>query len=439
MNLTPGLNLSSAALQMVQTSRWNSRLAKCLAACFAAGPILLVFVPWTQNVAGQGRVIAYAPLERQQEVEAPIAGRIVDWHVQEGSVVRGGDALLEISDIDPNLTMRLEQEKSALMGKFNAYTNKVESYEQQIQSLEATRDLAVSVASLRLETQKQRVLAAGESLAARLASRRAAEAQFERKQNLLKDGIASQREFEVAERDLEVARTTVNSARAALRAAENDSAALAADLNRVREAADAKISSARATQDDARGQMADARASLAKIEVQLARQRSQVVTAPRDGTVFRLVANQGGEIVKAGDPLLVLVPRTEDRAVEMWLDGNDAPLIAKGDNVRLQFEGWPAVQFAGWPAVAVGTFSGRVSLIDQTDDGKGRFRIVIVPDESDGGWPEVRFLRQGVRAKGWVLLKEVSLGYEFWRQLNGFPPVVASEAPEGDLARKRVK
>ena len=146
-----------------------------------------------------------------------------------------------------------------------------------------------------------------------------------------------------------------------------------------------------------------------------------------------------GEIVKAGDPLLTLVPETMDRAVEIWVDGNDAPLIREGSTVRLQFEGWPAVQFVGWPSVAVGTFGGRVALIDATDDGQGKFRLLVVPDPAEPAWPDVRFLRQGVRAKGWVLMNRVSLGYEVWRQLNGFPPVVASEEPKSDIARKRLK
>ena len=51
-----------------------------------------------------------------------------------------------------------------------------------------------------------------------------------------------------------------------------------------------------------------------------------VVTAPRDGSVLRLIARQGGEMVKAGDPIAQFVPDTEARAVELWLDGIDAPL-----------------------------------------------------------------------------------------------------------------
>ena len=125
--------------------------------------------------------------------------------------------------------------------------------------------------------------------------------------------------------------------------------------------------------------------------------------------------------MKGGDVLAHFVPDTDDQAVELWIDGNDVNLIQPGAPVRLQFEGWPAVQFSGWPSVAVGTYGAKVAFVDSHDDGKGRFRVVIVPDGTQP-WPSRTYLRQGTRATGWVLLGRVKLGYEVWRQFNGFPP-----------------
>jgi len=78
--------------------------------------------------------------------------------------------------------------------------------------------------------------------------------------------------------------------------------------------------------------------------------------------------------------------------------------------------------------------------VDPTDNGKGKFRILVAekPDVvvgKDGKptkvpWPDNRWLRQGLRANGWVLLQRVSLWYEVWRQLNGFPPVLSEELLE---------
>jgi hypothetical protein len=160
--------------------------------------------------------------------------------------------------------------------------------------------------------------------------------------------------------------------------------------------------------------------------------------------VFRVNTTEG-EFLSAGDPMATIVPDTEERLVELWMDGNDIPLIQErdtladgrivqeGSRVRLQFEGWPAVQFIGWPSVARGTFGGEVVLIDPTDDGTGRFRVLVAPRPDTTGdgdvvdWPGTRWLRQGVLANGWVLLGRVPLWYEIWRQLNGFPPALQGD------------
>jgi len=64
-----------------------------------------------------------------------------------------------------------------------------------------------------------------------------------------------------------------------------------------------------------------------------------------------------------------------------------------------------------------------VKVVDAVDDGSGRFRVLVVPATPDYEiWPSNRFLRQGATATGWVLLERVSIGYELWRQLMGFPP-----------------
>ncbi|MEZ6044031.1 MAG: HlyD family efflux transporter periplasmic adaptor subunit [Planctomycetaceae bacterium] len=174
---------------------------------------------------------------------------------------------------------------------------------------------------------------------------------------------------------------------------------------------------------------------LLDVETKLARQQNQEVRAPFDGFITQINPNQGSQILKEGDPICVIVPETSDRSVQIWLDGNDAPLVEPGRLVRLQFEGWPAVQFAGWPSVAIGTFGGEVISVDATDNGKGKFRVLVRPDSDDNPWPKDRFLRQGVRANGWVILEKVPLWYEIWRNMNGFPPVVSMEEPKEDKTK----
>lgn len=187
---------------------------------------------------------------------------------------------------------------------------------------------------------------------------------------------------------------------------------------------------------DMRGKIASDEAALARARTNLSRQAVQIVTAPRDGFIQRVQAGDAATYVKAGDMLAMFVPETSQRVIEVFIVGRDVALVQKGAKARVMFEGWPAVQFSGWPAVAVGTFGGEVISVDQASQPDGRFRVLIREDASDGHrWPEERFVRFGAKAQAWVLLETVPVGYELWRQLNSFPPVLpnpsATSAPSG--------
>ena len=182
-------------------------------------------------------------------------------------------------------------------------------------------------------------------------------------------------------------------------------------------------------------------ADLARAQTDLSRQSLQTVVAPRSGRVLRILVGSGTVNVKEGEKLIEFVPDTDKLAVELFIDGNDLPLIFKGRKVRVQFEGWPAIQFSGWPSVAVGSFAGVVYAVDPSVSADGQFRVIVTPDLSENSevWPDKAFLRQGSQAIGLVLLDTVSIGYEFWRQSNGFPKSL-NESPSGKYLKvKRIK
>jgi multidrug efflux pump subunit AcrA (membrane-fusion protein) len=181
---------------------------------------------------------------------------------------------------------------------------------------------------------------------------------------------------------------------------------------------------------------AEAAATLAKAEVKLSRQETQLITAPRDGTILKVLYGSGSVQVKKNQQVATFVPDVESNAVEIYVDGNDLPLIQRDGKVRLQFEGWPAVQFSGWPSVAIGTFGGVVKSTDPSVSENGKFRVIIVPDENDQKWPDSQYLRQGTRVLAWLLLNEVSIGFELWRKLNGFPIAVKDSSQMKDKDEK---
>lgn len=418
-------------LDMTPSGRALRIAGRLVGLAFVLFAIALVVTPWQQSVTGAGRVIAYAPLERQQSIEAPIAGRVVEWHVEEGEHVQEGQLLAVISDNDPELIDRLERARSSTETRLDTAKDGVNVMLQQIIALEAAQTAALSAAASRIDMGLDRLTAAEQARDAAVSGKRAADLNLERQRSLAEAGLTSTRNLELAELAAETATADLERARATMRAAEGEIKALRAERRRLEADTAADIEKARGSLQSIKGDVGKYEADLADREVEVARQHTMRITAPRPGAVLRLVAKQGGEFVAAGDPIVILVPETDARAVEIWVDGNDVPLVSPGRVVRLQFEGWPAVQFVGWPSVAIGTFAAEVAFVDATDDGKGHFRVVVIPtggDDEDEVWPEARFLRQGVQVNGWILLDNVRLGYELWRQWNGIPPAIR-EAP----------
>lgn len=416
-------------LHGIQTPKAASRLAKLLAILIVTLVIALTVTPWQQNISGAGRVIAFSPEERVQQVEAPVDGRVLTWHVVEGSAIKKGDPVVDLADNDPEIMSRLQQERDQVLQSIGQSESRVGSLDDRIVGLNETLTSSVTAAALRVQMAHDRVTAADQALTAARAAKMTADLNIERQRALYAKGLTSTRSVELAELDAATRTAEVDRAVATLNASQAEAASLTAELARTRADASARVDEARATLASSRSDLAKARGELAKIDVRIARQQTLQVTSPIDGTVLRVIARRSGELLKAGAPLAVIVPASSKDVVELWVDGNDMPMVMQGHPVRLQFEGWPALQFSGWPSIAVGTFGGRVALVDPMDNGKGKFRVLVEPDTSDDPWPSRRFLRQGVRANGWVLLNVVPIGYELWRQFNGFPPAIATEEP----------
>lgn len=405
------------------------------------GVLLVIFVvglvatPWQQSVAGQGRVIALSPTERHQRLESPVDGRISRVLVAEGQQVEEDEIVIEIADVDPRFMERLEGEAELVRLREQAASGRREAIEDRVTALQRSRELALAAADARIDMARERVRQAEQAVIGAEAQRDTAVLNLPRIKELADKGLRSTRDAELADLDVKRAEAELQRARATLQASTQEVTSLQADRRRVEQETTASINDARASENAAKAEQAAARADILRLDTRISRQLTQAVRVPRTSSVFRVIA-QEGQLVKQGDPLIELVPVTTSRAVEIWVDGNDAPLVTPGSPVRLQFEGWPALQFVGWPQIARGTFGGEVKLVDLHDDGNGRFRVVVGPVD-DEPWPDPVVLRQGVRANGWVLLQVVPLGWELWRRLNAFPPSLPPKDAGGDKGKEK--
>jgi multidrug efflux pump subunit AcrA (membrane-fusion protein) len=411
-------------------------LGRLLVAGLALFVLVCVFVPWQQTARGQGRVIAFAPSERTQALTAPVDGRVLRWDAVEGQRVKKDDVVAVLGDNDPVILDRIRTEAEAQRARLAASRARVVAIDERILALTASREAAMSAAEHRATMARERIRHAEQSLDAARATAMTALLQEDRQKSLFGEGLASKRTLEVAELDKTRTATEANRAEVLLSVAKRDAQAIDSDRERVEQDTLAALNDARGQIESARGEVASASAELARIEARLARQDNLVVKAPVDGTIHRVTPRGAADYVKAGETLATIVPDTDERAVELMIDGNDVPLVQRSEDVRLQFEGWPAIQFSGWPSVAVGTFGGKVRFVDATDDGSGKFRVVVVPAEQ---WPEGAYLRQGARAQGWVLMQRVSVGYELWRQFNAFPPAMPHVAGKGEATRPKAE
>jgi multidrug resistance efflux pump len=423
-------------MQLVRTVNIVRLCAKLTFIFLVVSVIAMCFVPWRQTARGIGTVVAMNPQQRPQAVLSPSKGVVsyVKDDLREGSYVEKGDLLLKLTPFAADGVSQIETQIVAIQSKEASAMDSLEVLKQAAVLQESSgKNLAQSL--------KQDYFAAKQKWEQSRNEVSSIEAELEDKRNQLRIAEEVVKRGLVSMEEVFSKRKSAQSQEAKLRKAENAVHELYAALLSKEEEIESKLQEIDIKNRNANQKVLESMQKINTIEKELLDLRNKrgafdrlTVTAPRSGYIQQWLGLEGSGTVKEGDRLFIIVPDASELAVEMMVSGNDMPLIHEGDRVRLQFEGWPAVQFVGWPSVAVGTFGGKVNRVFPTDDGKGNFRIVVVPDnhfDREDGWPDNRYLRQGVRANGWVLLKQVPLGYEIWRQLNGFPPTVADKEPSG--------
>lgn len=398
--------------------------------------LVVMFLPWRQNIDGTGTLTALTPKDRPQTIQNAIPGRIERWLVKDGDFVKRGDTLLIISDIkdeffDPAIIQRLNEQLAAKVGSEQAYVAKIDALDGQIRALEA----GVRVS---LDAARNRVKQAQYQLDADEADLRA----IQRNYQITLDRIARyEKAYQsglISLTDLESRRVRVQEDNAKVIAQENKlsisrqklvNARL--ELSTIQAKFQEDIAKARSDQSSAVSNRTQTAGEVAKLRNQLSnvkvRQGLYIVRAPQNGFIVRPAKTGIGETISAGESIATLQPDKPQLAVELYVRAMDVPLIQRGRTVRLQFDGWPAIQFSGWPSVAVGTFGGKVAVIDAVSSPDGRYRLLVRPIQQPGDQPWPAQLRVGSGVRGWVMLDDVPIWYELWRLLNGFPPSLKAE------------
>lgn len=416
------------------------RIARRVVLGLLAVSIAILFIPWQQYVQGKGVVMPLRPEDRPQQVNAVVGGRIVRWHVSEGAFVRAGELILSLEEakqeyLDPETARRLDEQVAGKTVSAEAKVAKVAALEAQLVALDSSRTLSLAQSRTKVEQVRLAVAADSAAVAVALVDSVIAARQVEAQEALGRAGLKSLVEVEAARSRAQSALARTVHARNVLARSQAELQNAILEVDVVAASYADKIAKARADRDATRAEVGDTRAEVAKLQNTAGnvRERQELfeIRAPRDGWVVRALRAGVGEVIKEGEAIVTVRPANAPLAVALQVKAMDVPLLRPGRQVRLQFDGWPALQFAGWPSVAVGTFGGIIQVIDQVDSPDGTYRVLIVPDPADDPWPASPPLMVGSGVLGWAMLDTVPIWYELWRLLNGFPPSVSQPAPGG--------
>ena len=391
--------------------------------------LIFLFLPWTQNIRATGKVTTLYPDKRPQTIHSIIGGRIEKWYVREGDVVRQGDTIMFISEtkdayFNPDLIDRTADQLEAKKQSVNSYREKTSSLESQIKSLKETQRLKISQAKNSLKQARLKATSDSIDYEAAKIDFDIAKQQYERFEKLYEQGLKSKTELENRKNTLQRSRASTVASENRLLTSQNQVINAQVELISLKAQYDNQISKAESEKFTAMSSMYDAESMVNKLSNDLSnyqiRSGMYYITAPIKGFVTQTLQSGIGETIKEGERIVSIMPYEFEFAVEMFVRPIDLPLVKLEQKVRIQFDGWPAIVFSGWPNTSYGTYGGRIFAIDNIIQPDGTYRVLVAPDEDEEPWPDA--LRVGAGSNSILLLQDVPIWYEMWRQFNGFPP-----------------
>jgi len=390
---------------------------------------VVLFLPWRQNINGRGNVTTLYPFQRPQTIVSTVDGRIEAWYVNEGDTIKQGDTILYLSEIkdkffDPKLIERTSQQIDAKEGAMQSYEMKAQALANQIDALEATLQLKLEEYRNKVAQSRFKVRADSIDLIAARVNDSLAIVQLDRWETLFAQDLKSRTDLEKMRKQRQEAQAKLISQEQKLEVSKRALTNAQILLNNVANEYQEKIQKAQSERQSALSSLYGTEADVAKMENELAnyeyRQNFRYIVAPQGGIINKALKPGIGETVKQGEGVVSIVSVSVTMATEIFVRPVDVPLIKRGQPVRLEFDGWPAIIFgAGWPGANFGTFGGRVFAIENDISSNGKYRVLIAEDPDDP-WPKE--LRVGGGVNAFALLNTVPVWYELWRQLNGFPP-----------------
>jgi len=296
--------------------------------------LIVLFLPWTQNITGQGIVTTLKPNQRPQHIQSQIPGRIEEWFVQEGDYVEAGDTILRISEVksdyfDDKLIERTNEQIRAKSSSVTAYESKVSALNRQISALRNEQNLKIAQTKNKVLQSKLKVQSDSIDLEASKTNLKIAETQFTRIQTLQEEGLKAVKDVEEKRLKLQETQAKLISQENKYLASQNEVINARLELSRTKAAFADKISKAQSDMFTAQSSGFDTQAQVSKLENASSnyKRRSDLlyVTTSQNGYINKVLKGGIGVTFKEGAELVGIMPAQIDLAVETFVKPIDLP------------------------------------------------------------------------------------------------------------------
>lgn len=393
------------------------------------GILLILFLPWTQNIKTKGNVSTLYQEQRPQKLNSPIPGKIIKWYVKNGDQVKKGDTILQIAEIkedylDPYFLERTQQQMNAKKGAIDYYSSKIITTENQLKALDNATTLKLKQVKIKIAQLQNKITAEEAELLAANNELKIAQDQLNRQNKMYEEGLVSLTQLQQRNVSFQSILAKKTAAENKLAQTQQEITSQNIELNAVLQEFAEKSSKIEGDRFQNLGQVANGNGEVAKLENLVAtytvRKGLYYILASQDGQIIQLNKSGIGEIVKEGESIGTIVPEKVNYMVELYIKPVDLPLVQKDQNVVFTFDGYPAILFSGWPNSSYGTFNGRIIAVENSINENGLFKALAVENSTKKKWPPK--IKIGTGAQGIIILKDVPIWYEIWRNINGFPP-----------------
>ncbi|MEQ8520930.1 MAG: biotin/lipoyl-binding protein, partial [Vicingaceae bacterium] len=272
--------------------------------------LIIMFLPWTQNIRSKGNVTTLKPDQRPQTIHSIIAGRIEGWFVREGDFVKKGDTILEISEIkdeyfDPQLLKRTEEQLNSKEMSVKSYMEKVKALDNQIDAMAQTGKLKLQQTTNKLKQAYLKVESDSIDYRAAVTNYEIAVEQFKRMEKLHAGGLKSLTDLENRKLVMQKANAEMISAENKLLTSQNEIINAQVEMTSIQAQYRDGIAKASSEKYTALSNMYDAEAVVTKLQNQYmnysVRTGFYFITAPQDGYVTKAIQIGLGETVNEGE------------------------------------------------------------------------------------------------------------------------------------------